>query len=35
MGCMFLLMAVSAFRWQTKARAWLMSLTGKLFKQNS
>jgi len=29
----FLLMAISAFSWQTKARAWLMSLPAKLFKQ--
>lgn len=30
---MFLLMAISAFNRQTKARAWLMSLPVKLFKQ--
>lgn len=29
----FLLMAISAFSRQTKARAWLMSLRVKLFKQ--
>lgn len=29
----FLLMAISAFSRQTKARAWLMSLPVKLFKQ--